>query len=641
MNTHRHRRAGAALAAVLFTFLSGTAFAEEFQLDEVVVTATMTEETVKDTPVAVEVITEEDIRALGAQDLRSALALATNVDLNEAGMTGNALSVRGMNTYHTLLLVNGRRIAGEDTTETTNVYELSRISLSNVERIEIIRGSASAIYGSDALGGVINIITKRPEEAGGAIGANTGSRQMNNYYHYDFGQIGKFNGSFDMNFQKIRKFSLNDSYQTVQYGTRQNFAFEGEYKFNEARSLIAGVDYMKDHLRQNSSSTGGHSNYDDERRGASLEYRLNTDATDFMVRAYYNSLDKDSNSYRSTGAFYDFDRASYDTFVLESRDTTRISDDHRLTVGGEYRYVKYRGTRLRENGEDITYITINGMTKAQSEQSVNYTAVYLQDEWTPSEKWLIVPSVRYDYSDSFGSATTPKIGVTYKAMDNLRFKVNYGRGYHAPTISELYMEFEGTPSGMPLWIYGNPDLEPEKSLGYDFSVEGEAGSAFAKVSYFRNKVSNLISTAFYPFGSGLINYRYVNVDEADLKGVETELGFHLNDRWTLKGTWNYLDAIDKSNGGRVSGRARNYGTVQLRYRENKENALSGVLWYAFTSDYYDGSDNYSYHTWNISLNKDWNKSLSTFVGVDNILNDDMPDMYIPGRLWRVGAEWRF
>ena len=170
--------------------LSSPVYAQDIQNNNVIVTATRTQEEVKAVPQTVEVITKEDIEQLGATDVYSALRLAANVDVTSAGMAGHNVMIRGMSTNHTLILIDGKRFAGEDTSATQNVYALGRLSLSNIERIEIVRGSASAQYGSDALGGVINIITKKSKEPSVMVGISTGSESINNYYHIDFGKQG-------------------------------------------------------------------------------------------------------------------------------------------------------------------------------------------------------------------------------------------------------------------------------------------------------------------------------------------------------------------------------------------------------------------------------------------------------------------
>ena len=164
--------------------------AADLETDTIVVTASKTAETIKAAPQAVEVVTAEDMKRMGATDLVSALQLADNVSLAESAMTGNQVMLRGMDTKHTLILVDGKRIAGEDTDSTANVYTLGRMSLDTVERVEIVRGATSSLYGSDAMGGVINIITKIPDKEGVTVGVNTGTRQQNNYYRYDSGKTG-------------------------------------------------------------------------------------------------------------------------------------------------------------------------------------------------------------------------------------------------------------------------------------------------------------------------------------------------------------------------------------------------------------------------------------------------------------------
>lgn len=153
---------------VLFSLLFGTyrtACASQslptYDLGETVVTATKTKLEEKKVPMSTEVITQEEMKEKGAYNVRDALKLVNGLDVQEAAMVGNNVSLRGMGTNATLILVDGRRLASEDSGQTMNVYELNRMNIHSVDRIEIVRGSGSALYGSDAMGGVINIITKK------------------------------------------------------------------------------------------------------------------------------------------------------------------------------------------------------------------------------------------------------------------------------------------------------------------------------------------------------------------------------------------------------------------------------------------------------------------------------------------------
>ena len=159
---------------VLFSLLFGTyrtACASQslptYDLGETVVTATKTKLEEKKVPMSTEVITQEEMKEKGAYNVRDALKLVNGLDVQEAAMVGNNVSLRGMGTNATLILVDGRRLAREDSGQTMNVYELNRMNIHSVDRIEIVRGSGSALYGSDAMGGVINILTKKNQKAGG------------------------------------------------------------------------------------------------------------------------------------------------------------------------------------------------------------------------------------------------------------------------------------------------------------------------------------------------------------------------------------------------------------------------------------------------------------------------------------------
>ena len=184
--------------------------------EEFIVSATKTQLESKKVPLAVEVINHEKIKKLAATDVRDALRMAANIDLQQAGMTGNQVMLRGMESKHTLILIDGRRMAGENTNSSMNSYELSRINLADVERIEVIRGNGSALYGSDAMGGVINIITKKAVNPRASLSAHAGTKSNGTSFSYASGQDGKLNFKASGGIEKIRK--ENTDYFSKKYG---------------------------------------------------------------------------------------------------------------------------------------------------------------------------------------------------------------------------------------------------------------------------------------------------------------------------------------------------------------------------------------------------------------------------------------
>lgn len=639
------------------------------QTKDVIVTATKTEAEVQAVPQAVEVITKEDIQRTGANDVLTALSLANNLNLSRAGMTGNAVSLRGMSTNHTLILVDGKRYAGEDTDVTTNVYALQRLNVSDIDRIEIVRGPSSSLYGSEAMGGVINVITKTPEKAGGTVGVVTGTRNTAEYFNVSSGKHGRWSVAVDGRFDKQRAMNrydysvsstgaVTDGYDRSMYGMRRTFHGGAVYDFENANKnkLRFDIDYMNEDLRSDYADTKSdsgklyynknkHEWYHNEQKGFSVEYTGKTNRNEYQFRTYYNQLEKHSNLVNERafpspmmenilGSIYpkaDMDYAKYNTWVTEAKNTMYIGDHHNLTFGGEYRRLEYEGTRL---GGSTT-----GLNKKISAKDVDSYAGYIEDLWQVNDKLLLIPSVRLEHNSQFGSEATPKIGATYNINNHWRFKANYGKGYKAPTLSELYMVMNRAMGVATVHVEGNPNLQPEKTYSYDFSIEADKGANFGKLTYFNNKVSNLIDTESTQSDNEYWS-KYINVGKAQINGVELEIGRHLNDRWTIKATHNYLDAVNKITGNRLNNRAQNTTTFQLIYDDHKEDGISAVLWDQFASRYRYNDEDYTYNTLNFSLNKKWTKDFSTYAGIDNILNKKVDDLYIDGRMWRVGAEWK-
>lgn len=635
MIAKRRKSKIALLSLSIMTALSMQAYAEEeqFQLSEVVVTATRTERAIKDTPASVEVITRKDMETMGADSVVAALKLAMNINLSEAGMTGNQVSVRGMNTNQSLILIDGRRMAGEDTATTMNFYELNRININNVERIEIVRGPVSSLYGSDALGGVINIITRKPEKPETTIGLSNSSKQQNAAFRFDLGKEGKWAWAVDTLFTDIKEKSRTDS--TNMYGPRQFYNISGTYDMAEGKNLDVFFERMSEHLKSDFDDDS-RDFYTNKRNSYGVNYRGTNSRGNYELRAYSNELEKNNDTLLADGTYSDFDRAKYKTWVIDGKNTMQLSADHIFTFGGEYRSADYRGTRLEDNGDHASTIIEHGISKPISEKQIDYQAAYIQDEWKVNDKLLIIPSLRYDDSDKFGDSISPKIGMTYKLDNNYRLKANYGKGFKAPSISELYMKMTHRPiPSMTVIVIGNPDLKPEESKTYEFSLEGEKGANFGKLTYFHNDVTDLISTQTTRVGM-VYTSKYINVNKAKIEGIELEAGRKLNNSFTLKTAYNYLDAKNEISGERLDSRAKNKYSVQLHYADPGKSGISGILWHEWVRDYRYVNNDYSYNTLNFTINKQWNAKYSTYFGIDNMLDKKIDELVLEGRLWKIG-----
>lgn len=613
---------------------------------DVVVTATRTEADVKMVPNTVEVITADDIEKLGATDVYSALRLADNVQImNTSTGFGHRISMRSMSSDSTLILINGQRTAIEDTETTQNLLALDRINVHNIERIEIIRGAASAQYGSDALAGVINIITKKSTgKPLVTVGATTGTTNMSNYYHIDLGRQGKFSSTFDMNFSKDRQWTEHEvsglPVKNLQ-GPKQSYNFSGTYELGENKNLNLDLGYYKDklsgdwsHKEYNLGAWGGIVRLQDakletERCDASLSLTGKTKKDDYMVRTFYSKLDKFRFlPYTALAKEYG-ETNKYSIWGIEAKNSHKVNGDHTLTYGTEYDRYDVDGVNFGKDGD-------NG-------KNLNTYAAYIQDEWLLGDKWEIIPAVRYDHHSEFGSKTTPHIGVTYLANDHNRFKANWGEGYKAPSVSELYMDY----THMGVLTLGNPNLRPEESKNWDLSYEGEWGKTFGKITYFHNDIDNMISTRTV---GGRHGYNeYYNIDgTTKTHGVELTLGRKLSRDLDVKVTSNWTSASNKvasaeSSAHGVDGIADNITTLQLAYDDHRAYGYNATLWEQWVHDYYesDSSQTYSYNTLNFVINKKYGDAVRLFAGVDNIFNKKIDAIYLDGRIWRTGIEFKF
>ena len=637
---------------------------DEYSGADYVVTATKTQLEKKEVPQSVEVITHEEIQNTGAYNVRDALRFATNIDVQEVGMTGNVVMVRGMESKHTLILIDGRRMAAENTGSTMNAYELSRVNLADIERIEIIRGNGSALYGSDAMGGVINIITKKANKEQASIGAHTGTKEMGTNFYYSSGRQGKVSVKASGGIEDVRKevsgyYNKTKGYDTSSsnmYGPRRFLNLGFDYAFDDNRGLALDLNFMREQFTSNSSEGAdkGVYNYDNNRSDYALTYYGKDNKNDYNLRMYYNTLKK-SNVTNENNAITDFDHTSYDTLVFEGKNSMKLDNKNTMTYGAEWTTTNMRGTRFGGGGDNKYSETFAGITKAGSEKDVDTYAAYLQDELKITDKWLLIPAVRFDHHSAFGSHTSPKVGTTYSFSDNSRVKVNYGKSFRAPTVYELYSTMDKRMGMMNVQVYGNPDLKPEKSTNFDISFEAEQGKWSGKLGYYHNEIDNLIdSDMFYkgyvPGVGMVVKSKYYNVGEAEISGAEAEVGYNFNNNWNVKATYNYTDAKDKTTNARLNNRARQNGVVQLSYTDNAELPFTATLWSKWYVDYlYKVSksvNTYTFNTFNFVADKQITKNLHVYAGVDNIFDKTLPydenhSYTIDGRTWRVGAEMTF
>ena len=352
--------------------------------------------------------------------------------------------------------------------------------------------------------------------------------------------------------------------------------------------------------------------------------------------------------------------------VFEGNNSWTLSDKNKLTAGFEYRQDKSEGTRLKKAN---TSLSGNAYT-ARDRAEINYWAAYVQDELKPTEKWLIIPSVRFDHSDKFGNEVTSRIATTYNAADDVRVKAVVGQGYKTPTVNELYHFWEmysqvGRNEGE--FYVGNPDLKPEKSLSYELAIEKDWGDkTTVHFGLFRNELKDMIqefdtgmkttdNPTLYPgIGKDRI-MTYKNIPEATMQGAELSASHKLAKDIYLNAGYTFLDAKDKTEGTRLLDTSRHQVTIGVSYQPENIYAwdVSFDLVSNFNYYYRDNErstmknpvyDTKNFTIANIMTSKYINKDTKIYLGIDNISNHQNFGLFADGnlgRLYRVGMEYKF
>jgi len=609
---------------------------EVFALPEVVVTATRTSMDKKDVSSAVEVITQEDIKARDAHTLKDVLSSVAGVNIMRSNGR-DAISIRGFDSRFSMILIDGKRISSE----IDQNYELDRISLENVERIEIVRGPASSLYGTDALGGVINIITKQSVEEAFYLGADygrfaAGNGEKNNYnFVYDSGKQEKYgfviSGSHSENHAAFK----SDSTTYSPYGVRQNMSSRIDYQPTADETFTFMSSYMTEDVKERvfkqtakgQVKTDWHD--DNDRRDSSLSYKKTQNGNDLFFRAYQSIYNKTNDLHNSlNNQLMNYGQARRTVSGFEGRISKNAGENHLLTIGGEYRPERFRGTAVR-TGEGKFTVVHEGKSYEGSEAKIDYSALYVEDQWKMSPKLLAVTSLRYDASNRFESNVSPKIGLTYKPEDNLRLKLNVSKGFRSPTPNQLYVNSSVTRNGQAVTLLGNETLNSEKSTSYDVSIERDFGKATSKITYFSNKITDMIEEVY----TDATTVQYQNINKATIQGLEAEVVYPLSAKFSWSANYTYLDAVNDMTNERLLNRARHKLASRLSYNDHQ--GLQANLW-AEVSDGYllesnsNKGNNKSYTLWNLNVEKTMSKNSTFTIGLDNLLNKQDDDLSLQG-----------
>ncbi len=607
----------------LLSAATTTVYAESDVLDEVIVTATRSEIDPAEAPGSVTVISREQIEQRGGENVLDLMRGTPGISLQGIGSGGRkAISLRGMESKHTLILVDGKRIpASNDVIGPNTDYQYDWIPTGRIDRIEIVRGPMSVLYGADALGGVVNIITRKPSnklEANVKLTSRLADGDANDDgdgHDVDFNISGGVsdNLQFSVGAQQARRASVASKLNLGQS------AIEGR----EKQQLSLGLDWQpaESHNIKLEYSTGQEdrwydtatrtntlyqSQYDIERDQLSLGWKGDIGKATSSLRAYQSKVDITNKA--TNGVAPTVPQKLKDT-IVEGNFSIPAGEKHLITAGLEHRIEELENQNLTNGKDDFTL-----------------NSFYIQDEIDLTENTLITLGTRFDDHDSFGNEISPRASIVWNASDRLILKGSYGHGFRAPNIKQVSDGYS-----FPLGIFviaSNPDLKPETNdaleLGANYSTDKYTINAAA----FDNKVKNLIDTRFDALipGGPLQRWTYDNIDEARLKGIEISSKVELGEGLHLTSSYQYLDAKD--------------GTGQRLERRPRHTLSAGVLWEKNSWKLNLNAEHLAdqlieqtrivtkvpdYTLWNVGVRKSINKNLELAAGIENLTDVRLED----------------
>ena len=532
-------------------------------LPSIVVTATTSAREVADAPASVAVIDGGSLRQRPVNDLADAVRNSPGIGLDDLGMGRRGISIRGMSSEHTLMLIDGQRISSSGSAIAHSDFELGWVPTEAIERVEVVRGPISSLYGSEALGGVVNIITRSATDRWrGSVSTqaliNDHSLDGNQYKggFYVSGPLLPGTLGFKAWGEYRHRDALRDEANTTLTALDDQRAKTGHVGLSwtpdDRQRIDLSVDAGNEELDGVRGASGRaiyRSENEVQRRRYALTHAGNWSWGDSQLRLYRSTLER--KAWRSDGADATGPNRFVDT-VLDGRVGFIAGEAHKLTFGLETR---------RESLEDPS---INRSGK----KALNHHALFAQDEILLGERWELVLGSRFDHHEDFGWETSPRAYLLFRPDDALTLKAGVGRGFKAPTLKQLSPEFESRAAmGGRGIIRGNPELEPETNRSFELDAAYELGRWSASATVFRNDVRNLIETVRQPTCSerGRVCLNYENVSRVRLQGLELTAAADLTAQWRLDANYTWLDARDRSSDERLADRSRHRANLTLAW----------------------------------------------------------------------------
>lgn len=655
-------------------------------LETVVVTATRSERQMGALPMPVSVVSKQQIRQMGSLRLGDVLAEQTGLFLVNDHGTG--VQVQGFSPDYTLILVDGEPLVGR----TAGTLELSRLAVGNIKQIEIVKGPSSSLYGSEALAGVINIITDNPNRTRADVSARYGGNRTADLTANGSLRVGKVGLTLFGNRYSSGGYDLTPEILGSTVSPFHNFTIQPKLSlYLSKRSKLTLSQRYFDERQQNrfalaseggtAPMVAGEGRVSDANYTATYAYKLR-DHLRLNFRLYHTQYRTQTQlSYETDGRVYD------DTYFRQTFTRPEVQGEWSLN---EKNLLNFGVGHIAESVEATRY---------EQRQSFQTNYAFFQYELFPKEGLHIILGGRYDAHSAYRNQLSPKLSVSYQLTDKLLLRASAAVGFKAPDFRQLYLNFNNAVAGYSVFgaqelaaslarlqangqildLLADPAnfgaLRPESSRAVNLGLQySPAEASKISLNLFRNDVRDLIETQ--PVArkiNGQSVFSYLNLNRVFTQGAELEL----SQRWqtekaqfTLSGGYQFLEAKDKAilekiaagnvfrrdpetlvtervtrrDYGGLMGRSRHSANVKLFYtdRNGFSASLRGIYRgrYGFgdrnSNSVLDAANEYvkGYMLWNVTTGKKLG-AFSVQAGVDNLLNFKNP-AFIPAQPGRLG-----
>lgn len=633
---------GAALAAQPETDTMG---GPVYGLDAVIVTASREPELARDADADVSVITADEIEKNHYANVAEAVKRVPGVIVGGHGANGQSsisdnIIING--TDKVVVLVDGMRV-------NTNGNSLTSIdlgalgSMDNIERIEVLKGSASNLYGSEAMGGVIQIFTKKPEEdtVRTKLTLSGGSYDSENYRIYNEGRT-KDGFFWTVGAQKELQGDYKDGWgrHVINHLNAESWNVKAGQDFGDDSSLVFQYNrYQSDYTRPDSGTTdtlADKGKKDNERMNLQYRSQIN-DRLSNQLSLYRNELQINDN-YNNAGI------TNYSGHTDMAIRTTGVSDqltyamDNQTITGGfdwyKEKLSRYQGTYVDMIGNELPIAGLAG-------KSITTTAFYIQDQWNITDRWSLTPGVRVDHNSQFGTHTSPSLSVGYDADDRTHYYASWKEFFIAPNLYQLYHN-----------AYGNPNLDPSTGWTAEIGVSRQFSDTLSgSISFFHQHAKNMVTwiseNPYWTVG------HYQNTGEMDQDGVNLSLQKKAGEHFDLNLGYSYIHA-DTENTSLIGYLPKHRLTVGADYHNG---GLTVNLDGTGVMDRYckAGSimeDYASYWVWDLAADYKMDNGFTVFGRVNNIFDQFYTDIgtssdpnkswfSAPGRNFVAGVSYEF